>query len=269
MFKRFSTFFIIVIFSMLFVGCGNSDSATPETSQDTETADTIDQTEGEETEGAASSPALEKLSFPEPNESPFNQFETSYRYVFTPEGADDPTLVTDVQTAIQQEPSAIKVHNTFDSSGFAEADTPSVSGVNTTLVVDGVTYSIIEPDDGAPSCFASAENTEIMEETFRNNSFTNQLNAFDDSITSDFELIGTEDINGIEASHYRAEGIPYGTYADATLDIWQQVDGGLVVKMEIVGQTTDPSTGPGTQEIYYEVLSVDQPLDFDVPTFCN
>lgn len=279
MLKRILLLLVALVASLMLVACdGESEEAESATvdeavaENEAEADDTSEdeaEPDEEESSEASSSEGLAALTFASPEESDYSQFETSYMYVFTPEGSDAPSLETNVVIALQQEPSAIRVENTFDSSGFGDTDAPAFSGENTTLVVDGITYNIIEPDNAPTSCFGSPESTAIMEETFRNNSFTNQLNAFDTAVTPDFSLVGTEDINGVQANHFQAEGIEYGTYTNADVNIWQQVDGGLVVKMEIVGETNDPSTGPGTQEIYYEVLSVNQPIDFTIPEICN
>lgn len=269
MFKLRYFALITLLSTILLSACGGASSDAPEAEEPApeepaEEAEPADDTAEDNEAQAATS--LASLAFPSPDDDAINQFETQYIYVFTPEGGDTPTLTTNVTVATQAEPRAVRVKNTFDSSGFAEAEA-AFSGLSTTLVVDGITYSIIEQDGADPTCFGSEASTEIIEQTFQANSFTNQLNPFDDTITQDFELVGMETVNGIEATHYQARGIAYGTYSEADVDIWQGSDG-YVVKMLITGQTDDPTSGPGTVEIDYQVLSINQPIDFSIPDFC-
>jgi len=210
------------------------------------------------------------LTFAGPSDPGVDSFSTRYVFNFTPEGESEPSLTTLVVVESQSEPSAIRVTNTFDSSGFAVEEAPAMQGVLITLIVNDLLYQVIQQEGVQPICTSSAAAADIYEQTFNQNNFTNQVSPFDETVSGEFEYIGAEEVNGIATDHFAATGLTnYGTYNTADVEIWQQTEDQRVVRMHIVGQIADPEQGSGTQEITYELLSLNEPLDFTPPEACG
>ncbi len=132
--------------------------------------------------------------------------------------------------------------------------------------VTGSDFHIIEVggfdymDIGKTGNFSQTAITDSMVDTFAPNMiFANSMVA---STLSDFDLVGSQQKNGIQADQYRANDSAVATYgsvlgltgAQWTTDVWVAHDGGYLLSVDIEAKAADGTTA---YQMKFDISNVD------------
>jgi hypothetical protein len=136
--------------------------------------------------------------------------------------------------------------------------------------IDNASYMQTKDADGKAQCMS-----------FSSDDQSNQLTKgifSPDSLgrVEDAKYVGTEDVNGIKAKHYKYDnkGVTLAGMGQVTGEMWVAVDGGYIVKDTVSWKGTaglfglGSSTSQGDGKWTWELSDVDKPIDLKVPENC-
>lgn len=244
--------------------------APTEPAADETSADDADTTEAEATPGKtgdAPGDALETLDFEGLLYAFDDQLVGEWTYEYEGDAPQDQTLPLYIAGVlrVQRDPLVVALDYTdFEVSGDA--------GMMAAVSADDMRF-MAESDRFYMTFSGQCIAFDVQDEDEGENEKTtaaivNPLDFISSESRIELSLVGEEDVNGVTATHYRAENVAYSGFENATIDIWYASDEGYIPRIVISGNLT-AYQAEGTTTITYNLAPAEQPEELVPPENCQ